>query len=67
MEINQANIMEIGGLPSIRGNASKLYEDNVVYIAQIKERRIKNDKIKHISLKFFYIHQLQKSDQIDVQ
>ena len=49
-------IMEICGLPSIRGNATKLY--NVVCIAQIKEGCIKGDKIKHISPKFFYIHHL---------
>ena len=53
-------IMETCGLPSIRGNATKLY--NIVCIAEIKERHIKGDKIKHISLKFFYIHQLQKSN-----
>ena len=48
--------METCGLPSIRGNATKLYENNVVCITQIKEWCIKGDKIKHILPKFFYIH-----------
>ena len=50
--------METCGLPSIRGNAIKLYEDYVAYIAQIKEWFIKGDKIKYIWPKFFYILQL---------
>ena len=55
--------METCGLPSIRGHATKLYEYNVAYIVQIKEKCIKDIRIKHISPKFFYIHQLQKSDE----
>ena len=45
-------------LPSIKGNATKLYEDNVACIAQIKGGFIKGDRIKHISLKLFYTHGL---------
>ena len=30
------HFQETCGLPSIRGNATKLHEDNAVYIAQIK-------------------------------
>ena len=59
-------IMETCELALFRDNAVKLYEDKVVCIAQIKGC-IKGDKIKHISLKFFYIHQLQKSDQNAIQ
>ena len=55
------------GLPSIKGNATKLYEDNVACIAQIKGWFIKGDRIKHISLKLFYTHGLRKKDEIDVQ
>ena len=44
------HIQESCGLPSIRGNATKLHEDNVACIAQIKVRFIKGDKTKHISL-----------------
>ena len=41
--------METYRLPSIRGNATSLYEDNVVCIAHIKEGCIKGDKINHIA------------------
>ena len=61
------HIQETCGLPSIRGNATTLYEDNVACIAQIKGRFIKGDRIKHISPKFFYTHELQKKCEIDVQ
>ena len=44
------HIQETCGLPSIRGNATKLHEDNVACIAQIKGRFIKGDRTKHISL-----------------
>ena len=48
-------IMETCELPSIRHNATKLYENNVLCIGHIKECCIKSGKIKHISPKFFYI------------
>ena len=60
-------IQETCGLPSIRGNATMLHEDNAVCIAQIKGGFIKGDRTKHISPKFFYIHELQKKGEIDVQ
>ena len=60
-------IQETCGLPFIRGNVTKLYEDNVACIAQIKGGFIKYDKTKHISPKFFYTHELQKKGEIDVQ
>ena len=41
--------METYRLPSIIGNATSLYEDNVVCIAHIKEGCIKGDKINHIA------------------
>ena len=44
------HIQETCGLPSIRGNATVLHEDNDAYIAQIKGRFIKGDRTKHISL-----------------
>ena len=61
------HIQETCGLPSIRGNATVLHEDNVACIAQIKGGFIKGDRTKHISPKFFYIHELQKKCEIDVQ
>ena len=38
-------------------NPTTLSKDNIAYIAQIKLGYIKGDKIKHISLKFFYTHE----------
>ena len=61
------HIQETCGLPSIRGNATKLHEDNAAYITQIKGGFIKGDKTKHISYKFFYTHELQKKGETDVQ
>ena len=45
-------IQETYGLSSIRGNATKLHEDNAACIAQIKGGFIKGDRTKHISLNF---------------
>ena len=61
------HIQETCGLPSIRGNATVLHEDNVACIAQIKGGFIKGDRTKHISSKFFYTHELQTKCEIDVQ
>ncbi|CAL9025328.1 unnamed protein product [Prunus brigantina] len=44
-----------------------MYEDNTACIAQIKEGFIKGDRTKHISPKFFYLHELQKNQQIEVK
>ena len=52
---------------SIKCNATKLYEDNVACIAQIKGGFIKGDKTKHISPKFFYSHEFHEKGKIDVQ
>ena len=43
---------------SIRGSATKLHEDNAVYIGQIKWGFIKGDRTKHIFPKFIYTHKL---------
>ena len=43
---------------SIRGSVTKLHENNVAYIAQIKWRFIKGDRTKHISPQFIYTHKL---------
>ena len=61
------HISESYGLSSIKGNPIILFEDNIAYIAQIKKGYIKRDRTKHISPKFFYTHELQKSGEIDVQ
>ncbi|KAL6339409.1 hypothetical protein AAG906_032941 [Vitis piasezkii] len=60
-------IQETCGIPSIRGNATVLHEDNAICIAQIKGGFIKGDRTEHISPKLFYTHKLQKKGEIDVQ
>ena len=49
------HIQETCGLPSIRGNTTKLHEDIVACIAQIKWGFIKGDKTKHVSLNSFIL------------
>ncbi|KAK9724520.1 hypothetical protein RND81_05G079100 [Saponaria officinalis] len=44
-----------------------IYEDNTACIAQVKEGYIKGDKTKHIALKFFFTHDLQKQGTINIQ
>ncbi|KAM3236478.1 hypothetical protein P3L10_016515 [Capsicum annuum] len=44
-----------------------LYKDNSAYIAHLKEGFINGDRTKHILPKLFYIHELQKNDDINVQ
>ena len=61
------HIRESCGLSSIKGDPTILFEDNVACIAQITRGYIKGDRTKHISPKFFYTHELQKSGEIDVQ
>ena len=61
------HIRESCGLSSIKGDLTILFEDNVACIAHITWRYIKGDITKHISPKFFYTHELQKNDEIDVQ
>ncbi len=51
----------------IKDRSNILYEDNTACITQIRRDYIKGDKTKDISPKFFYTHELQKSDDIDVQ
>ena len=50
-----------------KNNPTVLYEDNVACIAQFKGGYIKGDRTKHISLKFFYTHELHNSGEINVQ
>ena len=55
------------GLPSIKDNLTTLFEDNVACMTQIKRSYINGDRTKHISSKFYYTFELQKSSEIDVQ
>ena len=61
------HIQESSRLPFIKGNLTKLFEDNVTCIAQIKGSYNKEDITKRISPKFIYTHELQKSCEIDIQ
>ena len=61
------HIRESCGLSSIKGDSTILFENNVACIAQITRGYIKGDRTKHISPKLFYINELQKSGEIDVQ
>jgi hypothetical protein len=61
------HIQEKCGLSSIKGSPTILYEDNAACITQIRGGYIKGDRTKHISPKFFYTHELQKSGDIDVK
>ncbi|XP_070020759.1 secreted RxLR effector protein 161-like [Nicotiana sylvestris] len=48
-------------------NPTTLYEDNDACIAQLKGGYIKGDRTKHISPKFFFMHDLQQNGEINVQ
>jgi hypothetical protein len=61
------HIREKCGLSIIKDSPTILYENNVTCITQIKGGYIKSDRTKHISPKFFYTYELQKSDEIDVK
>ena len=66
------HIQESCGFSSVKDKPTILFEDNAACIAQIKGGYIKGgyikgDRIKHISPKFFYTHELQKNCEIDVQ
>ena len=61
------HIRDSSGLSPISNTATSLYEDNTAYIAQLKGGYIKGDRIKHISPKFFHMHELQNNGEIDIQ
>ena len=52
------HIRESCGLSSTKDTLTTLFEDNTACIAQIIGGYIKGDRIKHISPKFFYTHEL---------
>ena len=51
----------------VKSSPTIIYEDNAACIAQVRGGYIKGDKTKHISSKFFYTHELQESQQVDVK
>jgi hypothetical protein len=44
-----------------------MFEDNVVYITQLRGWYIKGDKTRDILPKFFYTHELQQKEKIDIK
>jgi hypothetical protein len=61
------HIHQTCGLSSEKMIPTIIYEDNTACIAQLKEGYIKGDRTKHISPKFFFTHDLQKENTINVQ
>ncbi|KAM3268039.1 hypothetical protein P3S67_032024 [Capsicum chacoense] len=53
--------MKYGNLPTI------LYGDNASCITHLNRGFIKGDRMKHISSKLFYIHELQENGDINMQ
>ena len=54
-------------LPSATEESTVIYEDNAACVAQIQAGYIKGDRTKHISPKFFFTHELQKDNKIEVK
>ena len=52
---------------STKDEQTTLFKDNAACIARNTEGYIKSDKIKYISPKFFYTHELQKGGDVDIQ
>ena len=62
-----SHIQSICQMTPVNSSSTIIYEDNAACVAQIRGGYIKGDKIKHISPKFFYTHELQESRQVDVK
>ena len=58
-KVNYPTHKEKYRLLTIEDSPTILFEDNVAYITQLRGGYNKRDKTKHISPKFFYIHELQ--------
>ena len=54
-------------LTPVTNSPTIIYDDNVACITQVRGGYIKGDKTKHILTKKFYIHELQKSRQVDIK
>ena len=61
------HIRSICQLTPIINESTTIYEDNDVCLGQIQVGFIKGDRIKHISLKFFYTHKFQENREIEVK
>ncbi|KAF8106027.1 hypothetical protein N665_0148s0015 [Sinapis alba] len=54
------------GMSEGKDASTIMYEDNATCIAQLKDAYIKGDRTKHILLKFFFTHELQKAGEVQV-
>ena len=62
-----AHIRNACNLDPVTNTPTIIFEDNAACIAQVRGGYIKGDRTKHIAPKFFHTHELQKSNEIDVQ
>jgi len=61
------HIRKVCNLLSEKEAPTVIHEDNTACITQLKYGYIKGDRVKHISPKFFFTHNLQKDGIITVQ
>jgi len=61
------HIRKVCNLFSEKEAPTVIHEDNAACITQLKDGYIKGDRVKHISLKFFFTHDLQKDGIMMVQ
>ena len=61
------HIHKVCNLFSEKEAPTVIHEDNAACITQLKDGYIKGDRVKHISPKFFFTHDLQKDGIIIVQ
>jgi hypothetical protein len=59
------HIQTSGGIGSLE-SPTIIYEDNVAYVSPMHIGYIKNNITKHIALKLFFPHELQKNREIDI-
>ncbi|XP_070668850.1 secreted RxLR effector protein 161-like [Malus domestica] len=61
------HIRSTSGLTSVVDLPTTIFEDNAACIEQLKKGYIKGDNTKHITSKFFYSHQQQQYQNIEVK
>ena len=61
------HIRSTNGLTSVVDFPTMIFEDNAACIKQLKKGYLKGDNTKHIAPKFFYSHQQQQHQNIEVK
>ncbi|KAM1760401.1 hypothetical protein ACFX12_003277 [Malus domestica] len=61
------HIRSTSGLTSVVDLPTTIFVDNAAYIEQLKKGYIRGDNTKHIAPKFFYSHQQQQDQNIEVK